>query len=130
MNYAVRYYSRSGNTKAVAEAFSNELGVDAISVDNVSVPANEEADILFIGGALYAYGIDEHLKAYLSDLSSKKIKKAVVFSTSWISKHAIELIKDSLEGAGIEVEKDSFYSRGKPGTQALTKAKEFVKKFC
>ncbi len=34
MNTAVRYYSRSGNTKIVAEAIADALQVKAISVDS------------------------------------------------------------------------------------------------
>ena len=33
MSIAVRYYSRSGNTKAVAEAIADAAGVAAVSVD-------------------------------------------------------------------------------------------------
>ena len=129
MNYAVRYYSRSGNTKGIAEAFAKELGVEAISVDQEGAEICEETDVLFVGGALYAYGIDEHLQSFLEGLSGESVKKAVVFSTSWISKHAIELIKECLTNQGIEVEDESFYSRGKPGVKDLAKAAEFVKRY-
>lgn len=129
MKYAVRYYSRSGNTKGVAEAIAEELGVEALSVKDEQASIEEQVDILYIGGALYAYGIDENLQTYLNTLTSDKVKKAVVFSTSWISKHAIDLIKTSLKDKGIEVEDDSFHSRGKPNSKALSKAKEFAKKY-
>ena len=129
MNYAVRYYSRSGNTKGIADALAKELGVDAISVDNLAAAIQDEVDVLFIGGALYAYGIDEHLQRYLEGISKDKVKKAVVFSTSWISKHAIELMKECLNHQGIEVDNDSFYSRGKPSASTLSKAAEFAKKY-
>ena len=33
MKTAVRYYSRFGNTKAIAEAIASVAGVEAISVD-------------------------------------------------------------------------------------------------
>ena len=33
MNIAVRYYSRSGNTKAVADAIAEAAGVRVVSVD-------------------------------------------------------------------------------------------------
>ena len=96
MKNAVRYYSRSGNTKTAAEAIARAIGTDAVSVDSASASLQEPVDVLFIGGALYAYGIDKHLKAYLGSLKKDQVKKAVVFSTSWISKHAIDLIKDEL----------------------------------
>lgn len=58
MNAAVRYYSRSGNTKAVAEAIAKGAGVQAVSVDAADAKITEPVDVLFIGGALYAYGLD------------------------------------------------------------------------
>ncbi len=62
MNIAVRYYSRSGNTKLLAEAIAKGVGVEAISVDAANSKIEKEVDVLFIGGALYAYGLDKHLK--------------------------------------------------------------------
>ena len=104
MNIEVRYYSRSGNTKLLAEAISKALNVPAISVDADNSAINENVDVLFIGGALYAYGLDKNLKKYLEELDGSKIGKAVVFSTSWLSKHSVDLIKNSLKKKGIKVE--------------------------
>jgi len=122
MKNAVRYYSRSGNTKTAAEAIARAIGTDAVSVDSASASLQEPVDVLFIGGALYAYGIDKHLKAYLGSLKKDQVKKAVVFSTSWISKHAIDLIKDELNRKGIPVEKETLYFKGKPGEKQLQDA--------
>jgi len=129
MNIAVRYYSRSGNTKAIAEAIAQAAGVQAVSVDKADAKIAEPADVLFIGGALYAYGLDSHLKAYLKTLKAGDAKKAVVFSTTWISKHSIDLIKDGLKDAGIPVEDEFFYVKGKPSEVELKDAAEFAKKF-
>lgn len=129
---AVRFFSRSGNTKKVAEAMAQTVGVPAVSVDGSDAALEEKADILFIGGALYAYGLDEKMNAYLDTLSADKVGKAVVFSTSWLSKHAIDLIKAALESKGIEVA-DSFYARVRVGAKISAKqlkaASDFAKKF-
>ena len=130
MKNAVRYYSRSGNTKTVAEAIARAIGTDAVSVDSASASLQEPVDVLFIGGALYAYGIDKHLKAYLGSLKKDQVKKAVVFSTSWISKHAIDLIKDELNRKGIPVEKETLYFRGKPGEKQLQDAANVARRIC
>ena len=129
MSIAVRYYSRSGNTKAIAEAIAQAAGVNAVSVDKAGAKIEEPADVLFIGGALYAYGLDSRLKAYLKTLKQGDAKKAVVFSTTWISKHSIDLIKDGLKEAGIPVEEEFFYVKGKPSEAELKDAAEFAKKF-
>ncbi len=129
MNIAVRYYSRSGNTRAVAEAIAAAANVKAVSVDQPAAALAEPADVLFIGGALYAYGIDSHMKEYLKSLKKGDAKKAVVFSTSWISKHAIDLIKKGLGEAGIPVVEESFYVKNKPNSEQLKDAEAFARKF-
>ncbi|MBE6997255.1 MAG: flavodoxin [Ruminococcaceae bacterium] len=129
MKAAVRYYSRSGNTKAVAEAIAKAAGVEAVSVDRPDAALNEPADVLFVGGALYAYGLDSHLKDYLKTLKKDDAGKAVVFSTSWISRHAIDLIKKGLNDAGIPVEETTFYVKSKPGDAQLNEAAAFARSF-
>ena len=128
MNVAVRYYSRGGNTKSLAEAIAKGSNVSAISVDSENSKINEDTDVLFVGGALYAYGLDKHLKEYLDALDGNKIKRAVVFSTSWISKHSIDLIKKALIQKGIKVEEEYFYSKNKPTDDELKDAENFAKK--
>lgn len=129
MHTAVRYYSRSGNTKAVAEAIAAAAGVSAVSVDSPDAALTEPVDVLFIGGALYAYGLDRHLKDYLATLDRDKVQKAVIFSTSWISKHSIDLIRKALESAGISVAQDTFYVKNHPDSTQLEEAAQFAKRF-
>ena len=128
MNCAVRYYSRSGNTKLVADEIARSLDIKAVSVDDPASKINKPVDVLFIGGALYAYGIDNHLKTYLKELDGQKVKKAVVFSTSWISKHAIEVIKEELKKKGIQVTDQVFYVRGKATDAQIREAHQFARK--
>ncbi len=129
MNIAVRYYSKSGNTKAVAEAVAEAVGVKAVSVDTAEADIKEPVDLLFIGGALYAYGLDKHLKEYLKTLKKENVKKAVVFSTSWISKHSVDLIKNGLKEVGIPVEEEFFYVKNKPNDDQKKQAADFARKF-
>lgn len=129
MNIAVRYCSRSGNTKALAVAIGDAVGVDAVSVDSDKAAIKEPTNLLFIGGALYAYGIDKRLKSYLQTLRKEDVKKAVVFSTSWLSKHALELIKKALKNAGIETVEETLYFKGRPNEKQLEEAKEFAKRY-
>ena len=66
----------------------------AVSVDAADAAIKEPVDVLFMGGALYAYGLDQHLSAWLDSLDGKTVKKVVLFSTSWLSKHALDLMRD------------------------------------
>lgn len=129
MNIAVRYYSRTGNTKAVAEAIARAVNVEAVSVERAEAQINEPVDVLFIGGALYAYGLDSHLKEYLKTLKKDNVKKAVVFSTSWLSKHSVELIKKGLSDNGITVETEYFYVKNKPSDAQKQEAAIFARKY-
>lgn len=130
MKNAVRYYSRTGNTKVAAEAIAKAINEEAVSVDSPEAPVREHVDVLFIGGALYAYGIDKHLKKFVAGLKKENVGKAVVFSTSWISKHAIKVLKDELNRKGIPVEGETFYFRGKPGEKQLHEAVRKVRQIC
>lgn len=127
MRAAVRYYSRSGNTKLVAEAMADSLNVTAISVDEAVAAITENTDVLFVGGALYAYGIDRNLKGFLENLPAERIGKAVVFSTSWISRHGLDVIRQMLERKRIPVEEKSFYVKNRATEQQLADAAKFAR---
>lgn len=129
MSVAVRYYSRSGNTQKVAQYIAEAAGVEAVSVDAKDAALTEKVDVLFIGGALYAYGIDDNLKQYLKTVSSETVGKAVVFSTSWLSKHALDLIKNALTEKGIQVESDTLYFKSKAVDGCRDEAARFAKKY-
>lgn len=128
MKAAVRYYSRSGNTKVVAEAIADALHVPAVSVDSADAPLKEKTDVLFVGGALYAYGLDRHLKEYLEALDPSMVGRAVIFSTSWISRHSIDLIRKALESKGIQTAEETFYVKNRANEQQLKDAASFAVK--
>lgn len=125
MTVAVRYYSRSGNTKVVADTIANAVGVEAISTDAPDAQLADRADVLFVGSALYAYGLDKSLSSYLGTLDADKVGKAVLFSTSWLSKHALILMRRELEARGINVEDETLYLR----SGAVDSAEDQVRKF-
>ncbi len=129
MKAAVRYYSRSGNTRLVAEAIAKAAGVEAVSVDAAEAALCEPAEVLFIGGAVYAYGIDRRLQDYLRALPQGVARRAVVFSTSWVSRHAIDLIKKALTQKGVAVADEAFYVKNKPSAEQLRQAEDFARKF-
>ncbi|MDR1068684.1 MAG: flavodoxin family protein [Clostridiales Family XIII bacterium] len=79
MNIAVRYQSRGGNTKAVAEVIARTAGVTA---EPCGVPVTEPVDLLFIGGGVYKWDIDAELKAFLERLDPATVKSVAAFSTA------------------------------------------------
>ena len=76
---AVRYQSRNGNTKAVAEAIAKTVGVAA---EPIETPIPEPVDLLFIGGGVYMWDIDKSLISYLENLSPETVKSVAAFTTA------------------------------------------------
>ncbi|MDR1537973.1 MAG: hypothetical protein LBU32_08250 [Clostridiales bacterium] len=79
MKIAVIYQSRGGNTKAVAEAIAKAAGVLA---EPIGKTFDATADLLFVGGGVYAWGLDKDFKAYLETLSPQNVKRIVPFTTA------------------------------------------------
>jgi flavodoxin len=106
MKFSVRYQSRGGNTRAVAEIIADVLSVKA---EPVTVPLDENADILFIGGALYAWQLDGKLKKFLKNLTPEKTGKIVSFGTSAGVSKVITKINKYAAKKGINVDERSLF---------------------
>ena len=52
MKTAVRYYTKTGNTKRLAEAVAGAVGAEALPI---SVPVTEPVDVLFFGEFLLCF---------------------------------------------------------------------------
>ena len=63
MKYAVRYYTKTGNTKKLAEAVAKELGVEALPI---SSKIEEKVDVLFLGNSYYAFSIDPEVRSFVA----------------------------------------------------------------
>ena len=103
MKIAVRYQSRGGNTKAVAEAIAKVAGVQAESINN---PITEPVDLLFVGGGVYAWDIDKALKVYLEGLSPEFIKSVAAFTTAG-GMNKTGTIASIVKARGIRVREES-----------------------
>ncbi len=100
MKIAVRYQSRGGNTRAVAEIIAKILEIKSEPIDS---PLDETVDLLFLGGGVYGWDADPQLKEYLEKLDSKKIGQIVAFSTTGAMKKTISRIIEYADKAGIKV---------------------------
>ncbi|MDR1438469.1 MAG: flavodoxin [Clostridiales bacterium] len=132
MKIEVRYLSKSGNTAKVAGAIASAAGVAAKPIPE---PVSADADLLFIGGAVYAFGIDEQLRQFIAELP-QGIKRAAVFSTAAVVRSAFPRIRALLAERGIAVSDEDFHCRGefkfmhkgRPNADDLGKAAEFAKR--
>lgn len=132
MNISVRYYTRSGNTEKLAVAIAKAVGVKA---ENVEVPLNEKADILFLGCSYYAFDVDESIKKFIFE-NKDKIGKVVCFGTSAMMKSVYKPLKKVTEEAGVCLAKEEFHCRGsfgplhkgRPNEADLKDVADFAKK--
>ena len=132
MKIAVRYFSRGGNTKKLADAIANAVGVDA---ETTSVPLTEDVDILFLGSSVYANGVDNAIREFVNGISVK-VGKVVNFSTAALVKSSYKQVSRLLEGKRIPFAKEEFYCRGsfammhkgRPNADDCKAAAEFARK--
>lgn len=132
MNVQVRYLSKSGNTKKIAEAIAHASGCKAESIEH---GVEGETDLLFLGAAVYAAGVDEQMKDFICHLDNK-VKKVVVFSTAAVLPSAYPQMKKLLEQNNIPVDEREFHCRGKfammhrsrPNASDIQSAENFARK--
>lgn len=100
MKIAVRYQSRNGNTRAVAEHIAGIAGVEAKPVNE---PLQEHTDILFIGGGVYMWDADKELIDFLERMEKNQIGQIAAFSTTGVMATTIKRICEYADKAGIPV---------------------------
>lgn len=131
MRVAVRYYTRTGNTKKLADAIASAVGVNA---EPVSVPLREDVDILFLGSSVYAAGVDDAVRNFIDGIGVN-VGKIVNFSSAALLKSTYKQVSRIAEGKGITMASDEFACRGsfkfmhkgKPDAEDLKAAAEFAK---
>lgn len=106
---AVRYFSKTGNTKKLAIEIANAAGCEAYTIEK---PLKEKVDVLFLGASVYWGGIDSQVKDFIRTLDGSKIGKVAVFSTSALAQRAYPEIKKLLLSQGIKTAEEDFYCRG------------------
>jgi flavodoxin len=131
MKVAVRYYTRSGNTKKLADQIAKTVGVKA---EDVSVGLKEDVDILFLGSSVYAIGVDEEVKKFVENINVK-VGYVVNFSTAAIIKSTYAQVKKLLDAKGIRLHEKEYHCKGsfgimhkgRPNASDLKEAAEFAK---
>ena len=127
MTKAVRYYSRLGNTKTIAEAIAEGAEVKAVSVTD-EPELTQRVDVLYLGGAPYANIMAPELKAYAEKLESSKVGKVVLFTTSNWSRRTVLALKKMLKAKNIRVSDEYFYAHMLHIKGRVDAAREFGRK--
>ena len=131
MNIAVRYYTRSGNTKKLADAVASAISVES---KDLTSPLDEEVDILFLGCSYYAFDVDEAVKNFIIE-NKDKIGKIVCIGTSAMMKSMKKPVRKVADTVGVAVAEEEFHCRGefakfhkgRPNETDLAKAAAFAK---
>ena len=131
MKYAVRYYTKTGNTKRLAQAIAKELGVEALPLTS---PITEPVDILFLGNSYYAFTIDPEVRKFIASLSKDKVGKIVNFGSAALLNSTYKKVKAEAEKVGIPMDEKEFHCKGefkmlhkgKPDDNDLRAAAEFA----
>ncbi|MBP5342524.1 flavodoxin [bacterium] len=131
MNIAVRYYTKTGNSKKLAEAVGNELSIEALSIENDLI---EEVDILFLANSVYYAGIDKNVKEFLNR-NKDKIKLLINISSAALIKSTYSQMKNITKKLGINLSEDEFHTKGsfkginknRPNEDDIKNLTEFIK---
>lgn len=109
MTYAVRYYTQTGNTKRLAEAIANELGVEALPL---SAPITEKVDVLLLGNSYYAFTIAPEVRDFVAGLDKAQVGKIVNFGTAAMMNSTYKKVRSVAATKGIPVLDREFHCKG------------------
>ena len=134
MTFAVRYYTKTGNTKRLAEAIAKELGVEALPITE---PVSEHVDALFLGNSYYAFSIDPEVRAFVASLDRNCVGKIVNFGSAAMLNSTYKKVKAEAAKVGIPMDEREFHCKGefkglhkgKPDADDMKAAAEFARKF-
>ncbi len=134
MKFAVRFYTKTGNTKRIAEAMAAELGVEALPL---SAPLTEAVDILFLGNSYYAFNIDPEVRDFIRQLDKGKVGKIVNFGSAALLKSTYKKVKSEADKAGIPMDEKEFHCKGefkgihkgRPNADDIKAAVEFARSY-
>ena len=133
MKYAVRYYTKTGNTKKLAEAVAKELGVEALPI---SSKIEEKVDVLFLGNSYYAFSIDPEVRSFVVSLDKEKVGKIVNFGSAAMLNSTYKKVKAEADKVGIPMLEKEFHCKGefkgvhkgRPNNEDLKAAAAFARK--
>lgn len=134
MKFAVRYYTQTGNTKKLAEAVADALGVEALPITE---PVEEAVDVLFLGNSYYAFSIAPQVRAFIQKLDKEKVGMIANFGSAAMMGSTFKKVAAEAKRVGIPMVNKEFHCRGefkglhkgRPNEQDLANAAAFARQF-
>jgi flavodoxin len=132
MTCAVRYYTKTGNTRRLAEAVAEAVGAEALPLD---APIDEPVDILFLGNSYYAFTIDPEVRGFIRTLDRSRVGRIVNFGSAAMLNSTYKKVKAEADKVGIPMDEREFHCKGefkglhkgRPNTEDLAAAADFAK---
>ena len=123
MTFAVRYYTKTGNTKRLVEALP------------ISSPVEDKVDYLFLGNSYYAFNIDPEVKSFIGSLDKNKVGKIVNFGSAAMLNSTYKKVKAEADKVGIPMLDKEFHCKGefkgihkgRPNDDDIKEAVKFAK---
>ena len=133
MKIAVRYYTKTGNTKRLAEAVAEAVGAEALPI---STPITEPVDILFLGNSYYAFSIDPEVRDFVKSLNKDMVGRIINFGSAAMLNSTYKKVKAEADKVGIPMDEREFHCKGefkglhkgKPDESDLKAAAAFARK--
>ncbi|PAB57130.1 flavodoxin family protein [Anaeromicrobium sediminis] len=133
MKTAVRYFTRTGNTKKLAEVIAREASVEALPVTE---PLTEDVDTLFLASSVYGAGVAGEVKTFLANIGVQ-VGEIVNISSAAIIESTYAQVKKIAEKNGLKMSTDEYHCRGqftlmhkgRPNAEDLQEAAAFAKRY-
>jgi len=110
MTIEVRYQSRTGNTRKIAEAIAEAVGVKAKRID---APLREPVELMFLGGGVYGGSAHRKIKRFLKDVTAFQVENIAVFCTSAGPETIYSGVKSILELGSTALLEEHFHAPGR-----------------
>lgn len=135
MKTKVMYYSKSGNTKKVAEAIAQVVGQTSESVP----PAYplENVELLFLGAGSYGQKVDNKMVEFIRTLNTNRVRNVALFGTVGGKDAHLGYMRELLTAQGINVLEETYCCKGRsfffihrkhPNADDLKAAQAFAQK--
>ena len=133
MSTAIRYYSKFGHSKQMAEVMGKELSVQPQTVDT---PLTEPVDTLYLGAGVFLGKVNSGVVSFIQTLKPEQVGRVVLFGSCAIIKSPVPQMQSLLEAQGITVDAKSFTCKGSmgplhsghPDAKDLDNLRQFVQK--
>ena len=109
---AIRYYSKFGHSKLMAEAIEDIVGAKAATV---AEPLPQPVDRLFLGAGVFLGKVNGAVIDFINTLTPEMVKSVVLFGSCAIVESPLPQMLQALKARGIQVCDKSFTCKGSMG---------------